>query len=410
MTRDLFERHAVLRVLVYVVTTIAVMYAGAMIWGVAAHYWDIILLLFLAWLVAFTLQPLSKMLERLHVPRLLAVTLIFVALLALAVGSIVLAIPTLSVQISKLAHELTALLSANNINSLANQAIGLLQTLGLSQTEARGVVDQFSTQIPARTGNLAAQIISAAEGLLGGVSMLVFDALLVAILSFYIMLDGDRLFESAVKRLPPAWIPDVRLFQSHVDAIFGGFLRAALIVGAVYTAFNWVVLAALGHPDGVLFALLAGVFLMVPFVGSFLAIAPPILLIVLDSPPNDVVRNVIIVVVALIIAQQITMQIVAPRVMSAHVGLHPLVFFVALLVGLKEAGIWGAVFSGPVAGVIVAMLDTFFERWQIRSTLYPNVTGGDDEADQGEIVPPPASEQHEHEAGAEPAGWPRVHA
>ena len=59
MNRDLFERHAVVRLLVYAAAVIAALYAANMIWSVVAHYGNIILVLFLAWVIAFVLQPLA---------------------------------------------------------------------------------------------------------------------------------------------------------------------------------------------------------------------------------------------------------------------------------------------------------------------------------------------------------------
>jgi predicted PurR-regulated permease PerM len=202
---------------------------------------------------------------------------------------------------------------------------------------------------------------------------LFLDAIFVLILSFYMMLDGDRLVERWIKRLPPAWLPDIRLLQRHIDTVFGGFMRAQLIIGTVYGALTWVSLAIVRLPNALIFAFLAGLLMLIPFIGPFVAVIPPMLVVVLQSPQDAVVRNLIIVVIVLVVAQQITMQIVAPRVMSAQVGLHPLLLFAALLVGAKEGGVWGALFAGPVAAVLVAMFNTFFERFQQSSTLYPEI-------------------------------------
>jgi predicted PurR-regulated permease PerM len=158
-----------------------------------------------------------------------------------------------------------------------------------------------------------------------------------------------------------------------VNSIFGGFLRAALVISLAYAALTWIVLAAFGQPAAVLFALLAGMLMVVPWIGGVLSIIPPAALVLLNSPPSDVLRNLAILIIALIIAQQITMQIVAPRVISAHMGMHPLLVFAALLIGGTEAGVWGVLFGPPVAAVVVAMVDTFFERWQRTSGKYPDL-------------------------------------
>lgn len=372
MARDLFERHAVVRLLVYAVTIIAVLYAIGMLWGVIAHYGDVILLLFLAWIIAFALQPFLAILQRLGVPRLLAVALVYLALFAVAVGCILLTIVSVRAQAEHLGLLLSGMFSTGNLDALDARVVRLLQGFGMSPTDAREAVNQAGRQLQATAGNLAAQALLSAESMLGQVVTLIFNTTLVIILSFYMMLDGAALIERLIRRLPSRWVPDIRIFQQHVDTIFGGFLRAALLISLVYAVLNWLVLAALGQPAAVLFALLAGLLLVVPWIGGFLAIIPPAMLIYLDSPPSVAVRNLVILVIALLVAQFVTMQVVAPRLIGRHVGLHPLLVFAALLIGAREAGIWGVLFAPPFAALLVAMLDTFIERWQRTRGKYAN--------------------------------------
>jgi predicted PurR-regulated permease PerM len=254
-----------------------------------------------------------------------------------------------------------------------------LHRLGLSVRDATNIVGQVSSRIPTLANDLTNSAVATTTSLLGAVATLLLDVVLVMILSFYMMLDGDRLVESWIAKLPPSWLPDIRLLQRHVESIFGGFLRAQLIIAFVYGALTWLVLALVGQPNGLIFAVLAAVLMLIPFIGPFLAIVPALFLILLQSPPSSLVRDLLVVLVALIIAQQITMQIIAPRVMSAHVGLHPLLLFAALLIGARESGVWGALFAGPIAAVLVAMLDTFFERFQQSSALYPDIRPDADE-------------------------------
>lgn len=373
MTRDLFQRHVAVRLLVYATAIIAVLYAVGMMWGVVAHYESVFLVLFLAWIIAFALQPFSVRLQRIGVPRILAVALIYLALLAVAVGTILLTILTSHAQAVHLGAMLASLFSTDNLDALDERIAGVLQGLGVSPRDSHDLINQASRQIQTMTGNLASQALAVAEVMVGGAVSLIFNATVVIILSFYMMLDGGALAERLIVRLPPRWVPDIRLFQQHVDAIFGGFLRAALVISLAYAALNWVVLATLGQPAAVLVALLAGMLLVVPWIGGILAIIPPVLVVLLDSSPADTVRNLVILVIALFIAQQVIMQIVAPRVIGTHVGLHPLLVFAALLIGGREAGVWGVLFAPPFAAVLVAMLDTFLERWQRKSGAYPNL-------------------------------------
>lgn len=411
MKRDLLERHAVLRLLLYLITTVTALYAAQMIWTVLLHFGDIILVFFLAWVVCFILQPLSAFLERRRVPRLLAVSLIYLSLLGVASGSIVLALPAIHDEVGRVTAELSATFAAGNLTVLAARAQATLHGLGFSTAEAHTLVNQALTQLPAWTNSLGTQAVAATTTAFGALVNLLFDTVLVLMLSFYMMLDGDRLGRAFVRRLPSSWHPDLALLKRRIEASFGGFLRAQLIIAFVYGVFTGLVLFALGQPNGLLFAVISGVIMLIPFVGPFLAILPPALLVLLQSSHNDLARNLIILVVALVVAQQITMKLIAPQVMSAHVGLHPLILIGALLVGAQEGGVWGALFAAPVAAVAVTMVDVFFLRFQRASTLYPEI--GPTEEEEAPAAPvAPATARRAPEPAAvtsrPPGGAPSV--
>src|SRR5262249_4956501 len=180
--------------------------------------------------------------------------------------------------------------------------------------------------------------------------------------SFYMMLDGDRLVARFVAKLPLTWQTDIRLFQNNVEQIFGGFFRAQLTIGAIYGLLTWITLIALGQANGLLVAVLAGAIMLIPFIGPFFAIIPPLLLVLLQTPSTDhLVLTLILLVGFQIAAQQIVLQLIAPRIFSTQMGIPPLLLFAALLIGAKAGGIWGAFFAGPIAAVAYATAQVYYE-------------------------------------------------
>src|SRR5262249_44810435 len=97
---------------------------------------------------------------------------------------------------------------------------------------------------------------------------------------------------------------------------------------------------------------------------------PSVLLVLLQTPGNDLVLKLIVLVAVQIVAQQIVMQLIAPRVFSTQMGIPPLLLFAALLVGAKAGGIWGAFFAGPVAAVAYATVQVYYERLSRTSALF----------------------------------------
>jgi predicted PurR-regulated permease PerM len=84
------------------------------------------------------------------------------------------------------------------------------------------------------------------------------------------------------------------------------------------------------------------------------AVALPVTIALLTHP-----EVTILLFVALLALQQVIFNVLAPRILSHQVGLHPLLVFFAVLTGARVAGVWGAVFGVPVVAVFTTMLSFY---------------------------------------------------
>lgn len=376
MGRDALDRHRSLRVLVYLIIIVIAFYIINVVWNVLTDFGDILLLFFLAWVITFILEPVSSFLigKRIagrKIPRVLAVTLVYLALLVVISGAVVLAVPSIQAQVAHLAQELQKDLSGAQLTKMSAGAASMLERLGFSKHDANRLVTQLVTQIPAQIQDITNQLIASASGLLSTVSTVLFNASLVVIISFYMMLDGGRLIETMVTKLPPSWEPDIRLFQSYIMDIFGGFFRAQLIVAGIYMAMSWVILMIMRMPSGAfLAAFLGGLLMLLPFIGAFLAIVPPAALLALQTPPSDLLPRVIVLIVLLGAAQHVALNLIAPRVYGHHLGMDPILLFGAMLLGAKVGGVWGAFFAAPMVAILYAIFETFYDRFTSQHPLF----------------------------------------
>lgn len=372
MIPDLLTRYRMLRVLLTLVTVIVAIYTVQLIWTSLVAFGDVILLFFLAWVIAFILEPLAAYLRRIGIPRPVGVSLIYLALAIVLTGLIVLTVPIIGDQVQRLAGELTDAFSTANLDQMSANLTAALERIGIRHRDAAGIVSQVWGQIPTYASSAADQAVTVATNAITSVLTILFDAFLVVILSFYIMLDGERVLAGVVRRLPPHWADDVSMFRTAVGQIFGGFLRAQMVVALIYAMFTWAALALLGQANSIPVALICGLLMLLPFIGTFLAVAPPVALVLLQSPQDQLVGNLVILIVALIVAQQITLQVIAPRVFGSTMGVHPLLLFAGLLLGAKVGGVWGAFFAGPIVAIAYSMFEVFYDRYQRSSPLFPD--------------------------------------
>jgi phosphate/sulfate permease len=58
----------------------------------------------------------------------------------------------------------------------------------------------------------------------------------------------------------------------------------------------------------------------------------------------------------------VVMNVIQPRLMASAVGIHPIVVFGSVIVGVKMAGIVGAIFGIPIAAVISSFFFYYLNR------------------------------------------------
>jgi predicted PurR-regulated permease PerM len=109
-------------------------------------------------------------------------------------------------------------------------------------------------------------------------------------------------------------------------------------------------------PYALLFALLIGIAELIPFIGAALGIGSVFLLVMLQ----DFWLSWWVGLAAGLL-QQIRDNLIAPKMMGDFTGLNPIWIFVALLLGLKIAGVLGVFIAVPVAGTVKATIDALLE-------------------------------------------------
>src|SRR5579859_355171 len=210
-----------LRALSILGCAIAGFYLVGLLWSVVQEFEDIILLFFLAWLVAFVLEPLVGTLVEARVPRLAAIGLTYLALLVVLALGVVLLVPALTLQIVEVVRSLPGYVEQ------ATAFLTSLQTSANDWLTGHGspvLVDVKSALNPAelsrRADALGPPILSNVVGFATGAATLMAELLIMLILSFYFMVDGARLAESMIVAVPLRAQDDARFLVASIHHAF----------------------------------------------------------------------------------------------------------------------------------------------------------------------------------------------
>ncbi|TAG87596.1 MAG: AI-2E family transporter [Oscillatoriales cyanobacterium] len=201
--------------------------------------------------------------------------------------------------------------------------------------------DRLSAQLQSLTGEILKFGLGAADSIL--------NFLLTIVLTFYLLLHGDQVWEGLFKWFPPKLsVPLRKLLPQSFHNYFVGQAILASLMGVSMT----VAFLVLRVPFGLLFGLGVGVMTLIPF-GAPFSIWIVSLLITL----NNFWLGVTVLAVATVIDQVIE-NAVAPRLIGSFIGLNPVWILVALLVGIKVGGVAGLLVAVPMAGFIKNAVDT----------------------------------------------------
>lgn len=307
------------------------------------YFESLITVLVISAIIAFLLNYPVRLLEKVHIRRIPAVTIVLVITTTLLVIAGVTLVPLILDQTTQLLEKIPAWLGASQSNLQALDAWARSRNLPV---DFNRVSSQLTTQLESQLQTLATQALGLA---LGTLSSLV-DSILVLVLAFYMLLYGDRLWRGLINLMPPQYgIP----FSVSLRLNFQNFFISQLILAVFMTAVLIPVFVWLQVPFALLFALVIGAAELIPFIGATLGIGVVVLLLMLQN-----FGLALRVAIAATIIQQIRDNIIAPRMMGNFTGLNPIWIFIALLMGLQIAGFLGILVAVPIAGTVKGTLDT----------------------------------------------------
>lgn len=381
-------------VLVILLVLIAGMTLAGSVYGVLRACSNILTLYFSAWLLQFFFTPAVDFLARHRLPRIAAVLYVYLVMALAVVVAGIAATPTIYRQGQDLA---SALGNSSTYDIIRHATNGieqfLIQRLHVPPRDIKDFIDNYSVTFKNGAvnagkkaqlliqGYLKASTIETGAntvfGVFNTVTTAFVNAVIVLILAFYMTLDGPRLMRRVMGYFPPAIAEVIGNVQTIINRKFAGYLRGQIILAMAYGILTYIVAAWFGLPYRAFIAIFAGIMMLIPFVGTFAALVPPILLFVISSPSFQFSRFLLLLAV-LIATQQVVINLLAPRVMGAAVGMHPLLVVLGLMLGIKVAGLWGAIFGVPVFGVALETADMIYRRFMSRRYGFSPVdmTGG----------------------------------
>jgi predicted PurR-regulated permease PerM len=202
-------------------------------------------------------------------------------------------------------------------------------------------------------------------------SLRVFDFLILLVVTpvvtFYLLLDWDRMVGKINEILPRQHAPTIRGIARDIDRVLAGFVRGQLSVCLVLGVFYAVALMSIGLQFGFLVGLVAGLISFIPYVGSTVGLLLSIGIALFQF--WDVKVWILVTAGIFFFGQFVEGNILSPNLIGKSVGLHPVWLILALSVFGTLFGFAGLLVAVPVAAAL-GVLGRFLLEQYMTSPLY----------------------------------------
>jgi predicted PurR-regulated permease PerM len=341
------------------------------LWVVAGAVKHVLFLFIVALLIALFFDPIVRVFSHARVPRGFAVATVIIVVVLVVIAALAGAGTVVVTQSKRAATRFddyfTKVQPATH-QTAADRDVDRLQhwldTHGLSgihiQKRGHDLVKQIRQK---NVGKYTHKIVTFLEGAAISVGRLVFDLVLILVISIYMLLGLPKLALAIDRRFPPQprSQPLIARMSHAVVGYVKGQILVSLIIGTSAGMGMWVFGVTGLVPGANHYALLFGAFAaiteLIPYLGPILGAVPPVLYALVMHP-----LSAVWVVILFLFIHQVEGHVVVPNVMGSALRLHPLLIIFGLLAGGAIYGFPGVLVALPFLAACRAAWEFFAER------------------------------------------------
>lgn len=304
---------------------------------------------FVAFAAAYVFAPTVRRVHRLGVPRPLAIGLVL-----LTAGALVAAV--VSVLLPELARQVQAL-----FRSIPDYAIAIQHRwIPWMRTHWHLPISPHTEDTLSQIGLRASSMMPRIEAVVNGtvaytlvILELVVTSLIVSALTFYMLLEYDRIIEVTFDLMPHRARGRVRAIAHEIDDTLRHFVHGQVLVMAVLGLLYALGLGLLGVPAGWAIGLFAGMISFVPYLGFFVALGLALFMTALQGTGFAPMLAVAGIMTAVHI---LDLTLITPRILGGQAKISPATAILALIAGGSVFGFVGFIGAIPAASVLKVLL------------------------------------------------------
>ena len=313
----------------------------------------VFLQLFIAFALAYILNPVVEHIERKGVKRLYGIMVVFCLTVIVSSGLAVFFVVSITDELSNMQLNLPAY--AHHLYEIT--PVSIKEYLGIETAEKLALrLNELLQQTRNAAPDLLKPLLAFLQKALSStvdVLLALLGYLIIPVYLFYLLFDLPQLKTFITSYIPERFRPTYISKLADVDVVLSGFIRGQLSVCAILALLYSAGLYVIGIDLAIVIGTLAGATFIIPYAGTIIGICLSVVMALLKF--NDILHP-LLCLGWFGFVQLLEGAIITPKIVGNTVGLHPLVAIVALLIGGQLFGIFGMLLAVPVTAVLQVFL------------------------------------------------------
>ncbi|HFI2447551.1 TPA: AI-2E family transporter [Streptococcus suis] len=324
---------------------------------------EIILLpMLLTGLLYYLLNPIVDWLEKYKITRTAAISVLFVLIGMLLVWGLAVVIPSIQGQVVSFAQNLPS-----NIQKIESQVTTLLENEQFEQFRptALEILNKVNDQIVSYAQKFSSSAVNWASSLISTASQIIVAILIMPFILFYLLRDGQHLNRHVTQYLPTKWRSSVSKVLTDVNSQLSNYVRGQVTVAIIVALMFSVMFSIIGLSYPITLGVMAGFLNLIPYLGSFLAMIPAVVLGLIAGPVM-----LVKVLIVFMLEQTIEGRFVTPLIIGSSLSIHPITILFVLLTAGQMYGVLGVLLGIPIYASIKVVVKAAFDWYREYSGLY----------------------------------------
>jgi predicted PurR-regulated permease PerM len=172
--------------------------------------------------------------------------------------------------------------------------------------------------------------------------------IIIPLFTFYFLNDYPKITGWFKNLVPPRHRDNTMVILGEVDGVLAGFIRGQLTICAILAILYSILLSIVGVPAGITIGIIAGLFNLVPYLGTATGLLLSCLFLLLEGSAWSGYLAVGLIFVAVSTADGLFL---TPRILGQKLGLAPVAVILAVLAFGEVFGFLGVLIAVPVTAI-----------------------------------------------------------